>query len=71
VPSGQEGSDEWVEGIKIGVDSMLSVATKPDDVANLFKNNRSLFDALKAKNETVYAELMTQFSTTKKALTKE
>jgi hypothetical protein len=71
VPVGQEGSDEWVEGIRIGVESMLSVATKPDDVANLFKNNRSLFDALKAKHESTYADLMTKFSTTKKALTKE
>ena len=44
---------------------------KPDDVANIFKNNRSIFDALKIKDDAVYAELMGQFSTTKKQLTKE
>ena len=71
VPVGQEGSDEWIEGLKIGVESMLALATKPDDVANLFKNNRSLFDALKSHCDITYSELMTKFSTTKKALTKE
>lgn len=70
-PVGQEGSDQWVEGIKIGAESLLTLATKPDDVANLFKNNRSLFDALKNHHESTYSELMTKFSTTKKQLTKE
>jgi hypothetical protein len=70
-PAGEEGTDEWVEGIRIGVDMMLKLATNPDDVANLFKNNRSLFDKLKAEDEPSYSELMTKFSTTKKQLTKE
>jgi hypothetical protein len=70
-PSGEEGTEEWAEGIKAGVNCMLQVATNPDDVANLFKNNRSLFDALKNHSPTTYAVLMTQFSTTKKELTKE
>jgi len=70
-PVGEEGSAEWVEGVKAGVNALLQVADKPDDVANIFKNNRSIFDALKAKDDAVYAELMGQFSTTKKQLTKE
>jgi hypothetical protein len=70
-PVGEQGSKEWVEGVKVGVASALALATKADDVANIFKNNRTIFDALKAADETVYAELMSQFSTTKKALTKE
>jgi hypothetical protein len=71
VPVGSEGSAEWIEGVKAGVNVLLQVADKPDDVANIFKNNRSIFDALKAKDDAVYAELMGQFSTTKKQLTKE
>jgi hypothetical protein len=70
-PVGEQGSKEWVEGVKVGVTAALALADKADDVANIFKNNRSIFDALKLADEAVYAELMTQFSTTKKALTKE
>ena len=70
-PVGEQGSKEWIEGIKVGVAAALALADKADDVANIFKNNRSIFDALKVADEPVYAELMTQFSTTKKALTKE
>jgi hypothetical protein len=70
-PVGEQGSKEWVEGVKVGVSSALALATKADDVANIFKNNRTIFDALKVADEAVYAELMSQFSTTKKALTKE
>lgn len=70
-PVGEQGSKEWIEGVKVGVDAALALAEKADDVANIFKNNRTIFDALKAVDESVYAELMTKFSTTKKALTKE
>ena len=70
-PVGEQGSAEWIEGVKAGVNALLQLADKPDDVANIFKNNRTIFDALKAKDDVVYAELMGQFSTTKKALTKE
>ena len=70
-PVGEQGSDEWIEGIRAGVNAALALADKPDDVANIFKNNRTIFDALKVADEPTYAELMTQFSTTKKALTKE
>jgi len=70
-PVGEQGSKEWIEGVKAGVSAALALADKADDVANIFKNNRSIFDALKAADDAAYAELMTQFSTTKKALTKE
>jgi len=70
-PVGEQGSKEWIEGVKVGVAAALALADKPDDVANIFKNNRTIFDALKAADEPTYAELMAQFSTTKKQLTKE
>jgi hypothetical protein len=70
-PVGEQGSKEWIEGVKVGAKTALALADKADDVANIFKNNRSIFDALKVADEPAYAELMTQFSTTKKALTKE
>jgi len=70
-PEGETGSDAWVEGIKTGVSTILTLATKPEDVANIFKNNRVMFDQLKESNEPVYSDLMSQFSTVKKSLTKE
>jgi hypothetical protein len=70
-PIGEEGSSEWVEGVKAGSYAALAIANTIDDVANIFKNNRSIFDALKNHSPTTYAVLMTQFSTTKKELTKE
>ena len=70
-PVGEQGSKEWIEGVKAGVSAALALAGKADDVANIFKNNRSIFDALKVADDAAYAELMTQFSTTKKALTNE
>jgi len=70
-PVGESGTAEWVEGIKAGVTTVLDLATKPEDVANVFKNNRVMFDKLKEVNEPVYSELMSTFSAVKKSLTKE
>jgi hypothetical protein len=64
-------SEEWLNGLKLGTTSLLQMATTPDDVANIFKVNRSLFDRAKELDAAFYAELMTSFTTTKKSLTKE
>jgi hypothetical protein len=41
-----------------------------DDVATIFKTNRSVFDKAKALDEVAYSKLMEKFSATKKSLTK-
>jgi hypothetical protein len=64
-------SEEWLNGLKLGTTSLLQMAATPDDVANIFKVNRSLFDRAKELDPAFYAELMTSFTTTKKSLTKE
>jgi hypothetical protein len=64
-------SEEWLNGLKVGTTSLLQMAATPDDVANIFKVNRSLFDRAKELDAAFYAELMTSFTTTKKSLTKE
>lgn len=63
--------DEWLGGLKVGTTTLLQLATTPDDVANIFKVNRSLFDRAKELDAAFYADLMTSFTTTKKSLTKE
>lgn len=68
---GEEGSEDWIKAIAGGAEAALMLAQTTDDVANIFKNNRVTFDKIKEANESAYADLMTVFSTTKKALTKE
>ena len=60
----------WLESLKAGVDALLSLATHADDVANIFKNNRVVFDKAKAMDEKFYSEMMAEFSKTKATLTK-
>ena len=64
-------AEEWLGGLKVGTQSLLQLATKPDDVANIFKVNRTLFDKAKELDAAFYADLMKEFSTTKNNLTKE
>lgn len=66
-----EDVDAWMEALKAGVNTLLAVATHPDDVANIFKNNRVVFDKAKELDEQGYAQIMVSFTATKKSLTKE
>jgi hypothetical protein len=61
----------WMESLKAGVETLLSIAIHPDDVSNIFKNNRVVFDKAKELDEKAYAQIMVSFSATKKSLTKE
>jgi len=63
--------DDFTESLKVGLDAMLQLATSPDDVANIFKVNRSSFDKVKEMSPEAYAEMMTKFTATKNLLTKE
>ena len=71
-PVSEKGTvEEWMTGLKVGTDAILQLATKPDDVANIFKVNRSLFDRAKELDPAFYSELMASFTATKNSLTKE
>jgi hypothetical protein len=63
--------EEWLGGLKAGTLALLQLAEKPDDVANIFKVNRSLFDRAKELDPALYADLMASFTSTKNTLTKE
>lgn len=64
-------ADEWLGGLKVGTESLLQLAAKSDDVANIFKVNRSLFDRAKELDPVFYADLMSKFTAAKNSLTKE
>ena len=66
-----EDVNAWMESLKAGVETLLALAVHPDDVANIFKNNRVVFDKAKELDEKAYAQIMVSFSATKKSLTKE
>lgn len=71
-PLNEKGTaDEWLGGLKVGTESLLQLASKSDDVANIFKVNRSLFDRAKELDPVFYAELMAKFTAAKNSLTKE
>jgi hypothetical protein len=64
-------AEEFLGGLEAGTKAILQLATKPDDVANIFKVNRSLFDRAKELDPEFYASLMANFTATKNSLTKE
>jgi hypothetical protein len=63
--------DVWMDVLSAGCDVLLGVAESVDDVATIFKTNRSVFDKAKSLDENAYAKIMEKFSATKKSLTKE
>jgi len=65
-----EDVDVWMDVLSAGCDVLLSAAESADDVAAIFKTNRSVFDKAKSLDETAYAKIMEKFSATKKSLTK-
>lgn len=60
----------WMEALGAGCDALLTLATSADDVATIFKTNRSVFDKAKTLDENAYSKIMEKFTTTKKSLTK-
>jgi len=65
-----EDISAWMDTLGAGCDALLSLTTSVDDVATIFKTNRSVFDKAKALDEVAYSKLMEKFSATKKSLTK-
>jgi hypothetical protein len=63
--------DIWMDVLSAGCDVLLGVAESVDDVATIFKTNRSVFDKARSLDENAYAKIMEKFSATKKSLTKE
>ena len=66
-PSG----NDFIGSLNVGLDALLQLAASPEDVANIFKVNRSAFDKAKAQDLDAYNEMMAKFTVTKKSLTKE
>jgi hypothetical protein len=68
LPQAEEGTDAWIEAVKGGVTSILQLATTPDDVANIFKKNRVIFDKVKEIDADCYKDLLEAFKKKKDSL---
>lgn len=68
--SDTENVGAWMGALEAGCDVLLAIAVSADDVATIFKTNRSVFDKAKSLDETAYSKIMEKFTATKKSLTK-
>jgi hypothetical protein len=59
--------DAWASLIDDATTVMLEVAKTKDDVMNIFKNNRNIFDKLKLESEAGHKVIMDKFSAAKKS----
>ena len=57
----------WIELVDSAATIMLEVAKSKDDVMNIFKNNRNIFDRLKLESEGAHKAIMDKFATAKKS----
>jgi hypothetical protein len=66
--STEPGTDvaAWAGIIAEATVLMLSTVQTKDDVMNIFKNNRNIFDKLKLEAEATHKEVMDKFTTAKK-----
>jgi hypothetical protein len=68
--SDTEDVGAWMGALEAGCNGLLALATSADDVATIFKTNRSVFDKAKSLDETAYSKIMEKFTATKKSLIK-
>jgi hypothetical protein len=61
-------SGDWVTATSEAVNLLIQLAKKPEDVNNIYKVNKKLFEELKAENEKKYDEIFALFKTTKNDL---
>lgn len=61
-------ADGWQGAVVDGANMALELATKPDDVVQIFKVNRELLDRLSAEAPQKHAELVAKFGETKTKL---
>jgi len=63
-----DDKERWLASVKLGADSLLQIAEKQDDVKQIFKVNRELFDTVKAFDQKFYENMMANFTKTKNEL---
>jgi ERF superfamily len=62
---------EWMEAVSKACSTALGMSETIDDVMQIFKKNKRIFDAAKLQDPSGFKDLMTMFTETKTKLTKE
>lgn len=62
------GIDNWVAELKTLLDTALGFANSVDDVNEIFRVNRNIFDTLKGEDDVAYADVLKMFKTAKEKL---
>jgi hypothetical protein len=71
-PAAPEGdATEWLKLIKTSSHMLLDLCTNEEDVMQIFKKNKVLFDTVKATDAVFFKEMMGKFTETKNQFTKE
>ena len=68
VMTGTPGDPNWLELVDVAVNQLLEVATKKDDVMDIYKKNKQLFDQVKASDGEFFKGLLEKFSKRKEEL---
>jgi hypothetical protein len=58
---------KWIQLVLEATEIMLSTVKTKDDVMNIFKNNRNIFDKLKMESEADHKAIMDKFTAAKKS----
>jgi hypothetical protein len=69
--NGKGTAEQWMEEFKAGCEALLQLASKDEDVLNIFTVNRSLFDRAKDLDTEFYTDLMSKFSAARQTFKKE
>jgi len=67
----EDEGGNWATAVKLATEVCLGFAEQVEDVNNIFKNNRVIYDKLKEENKVVYDEILAALKATKEKLTKE
>jgi len=67
----EDEGGNWATAVKLATEVCLGFAEQVEDVNNIFKNNRVIYDKLKEENKVVYDEILAQLKATKEKLIKE
>jgi len=62
---------DWLDAIAKASSTALGFTTSEDDVMQIFKKNKKIFDAVKAQDAVFFKELMAMFTTAKTSFNKE
>ena len=66
--TGDVGSEDWLSLVNQAVDTTLGLANKKDDVMQIYKKNKQLFEKVKASDGEFFKGLLDKFSKRKEEL---